>query len=58
MTTVADPDVPAYWEWRLQAAQGRYLRACESLVRVRCLSRSAPLQVNISAQQVNVAGDP
>jgi hypothetical protein len=47
----------AHWERRLTAAQGRYLRACESLARVRRLSRPAPLQVNIGAQQMNVAGD-
>jgi hypothetical protein len=47
----------AYWERRLTAAQGRYLRACESLARVRRLSRpGAPLQVNIGGQQVNMAG--
>jgi hypothetical protein len=34
MPTVANPDVPAYWERRLQAAQGRYLHACETLARV------------------------
>jgi len=47
-----------YWEKRLSAAQRRFTRACESLTRVRKLSRnSPPLQVNIAAeggQQVNV----
>src|SRR5918911_2883716 len=47
-----------HWERKLVATQTRYLRACETLARVRRLSRSAPLQVNIGAQQVNVAGDP
>lgn len=51
----------AYWEKRLTAAQKRFTRACESLARVRKLSRNTPaLQVNIAAnggQQVNVAGD-
>jgi hypothetical protein len=47
-----------HWERKLAATQTRYLRACETLARVRRLSRSAPLQVNIGAQQVNVAGDP
>jgi hypothetical protein len=47
-----------HWERKLTAAQTRYLRACETLARVRRLSRSTPLQVNIGAQQVNVAGDP
>ena len=47
-----------HWERKLAATQTRYLRACETLARVRRLSRSAPLQVNIGAQQANVAGDP
>jgi hypothetical protein len=46
-----------YWERRLTAAQRRYLRASESLARVRRLSRPAPFQVNIGAQQMNVAAD-
>jgi hypothetical protein len=53
--TVAD-----HWEKRLSAAQARYLRACETLARIRKLARSTPaLQVNIAAdggQQINVAG--
>ncbi len=48
------------WERRLSAAQARYLRACETLARIRKLARSTPaLQVNIAAgggQQINVAG--
>lgn len=48
-----------YWEKRLSAAQKRFTRACETLVRVRKLSRNTPaLQFNIAAaggQQVNVA---
>ena len=48
-----------YWERRLGAAQRRYLRACETLARVRKLTRRTPaLQVNIAAeggQQINVA---
>jgi len=47
-----------YWDRRLSAAQQRYLRACETLVRVRKLHVPA-LQMNIAAaggQQVNVAG--
>jgi hypothetical protein len=46
-----------YWEKRLTAAQKRFARACESLARVRRLSRRVPVQVNIAAQggqQVNV----
>lgn len=41
-----------YWERRLSAAQRRYLRAIESLARVRRL-RLPAVQVNIGAQQVN-----
>ncbi len=52
-----------HWERRLSAAQRRYLRACESLARIRKLARATPaLQVNIAAhggQQLNlVSGDP
>lgn len=47
-----------YLEKRLTAAQRRFTRACETLARVRKLSRNTPaLQVNIAAeggQQVNV----
>jgi hypothetical protein len=46
-----------YWEKRLTAAQKRFSRACESLARVRRLSRN-PIQVNIATkggQQINVA---
>lgn len=50
-----------YWERRLSAAQRRYLRACETLARVRKITRQTPaLQVNIAThggQQVNVLGD-
>jgi len=46
-----------YWEKRLTMAQRRFTKACESLARVRRLSRRIPVQVNIAAeggQQVNV----
>ena len=46
-----------YWDRRLNSAQTRYLRAVETLARVRRLSRDTPLQVNIGGQQVNVAGE-
>jgi hypothetical protein len=50
-----------FWEKRLSTAQRRYLRACESLARIRRLARNIPsLQLNIAAkdgQQVNFAGD-
>ena len=48
-----------YWDRHLAATQRRYLRACETLARVRRLLNPT-LQVNIAAQggqQVNVAGD-
>jgi hypothetical protein len=48
-----------YWEKRLTAAQRRFTRACETLARVRKLSRNTPaLQLNIATkggQQVNLA---
>ena len=48
-----------YWEKRLSAAQRRFTRACETLARVRKLSRNTPsLQVNIASEggrQVNLA---
>jgi hypothetical protein len=51
--------VVEYWEKRLSVAQRRHLRACETLARVRKITRST-LQVNIAeegSQQVNIAGD-
>jgi hypothetical protein len=48
-TTVVKAD---FWERRLNAAQRRYLRALETLARVRRLNLPA-MQVNIGAQQVN-----
>ncbi len=48
-----------YMEKRLTTAQKRFTRACETLTRVRKISRNTPaLQVNIAAsggQQVNVS---
>ena len=41
-----------YWERRLSAAQRRYLRALETLSRVRRLNLPT-VQVNIATQQVN-----
>jgi len=43
-----------YWERRLNAAQRRFLRACETLARIRKLG--IVVQVNIANQQVNQAG--
>jgi hypothetical protein len=50
----------AYWDKRLSMSQRRFTRACESLARVRRLSRRIPIQVNIAAQggqQINVAAE-
>jgi len=48
-----------FWNRRLAASQRRYLRACETLARIRKMVRTTPaLQVNIATaggQQVNVA---
>jgi hypothetical protein len=44
-----------YWDRALSAAQRRHLRAVETLARVRRLLRPNAVQVNIGAQQVNVA---
>ena len=48
-----------YWDRRLTGAQRRFRRACETLARVRKLSRNTPaLQFNIATaggQQVNLA---
>lgn len=53
--------VVEYWEKRLSSSQRRYLRVCETLARVRKLTRNTPMfQLNIATekgQQVNVAGD-
>ncbi len=53
-------DTADFWERRLSAAQSRYLRACQSLARIRKLARATPaLQVNIAThggQQVNLLG--
>jgi hypothetical protein len=46
-----------YWERRLTATQKRYLRAVETLARVRRLLRLPAVQVNIGGQQINVTGD-
>ena len=45
-----------HWDRRAEAAQRRYLRALESLARVRKLAGRGALQINIAGQQVNVAG--
>jgi hypothetical protein len=48
-TTIKQCD---FWERRLSAAQRRYLRATETLARVRRLQLPA-VQINVGAQQVN-----
>lgn len=47
-----------YWNKVLNSAQCRHLRACESLARIRKITRKTPaLQINLAEQQINVAGD-
>jgi valyl-tRNA synthetase len=50
-----------YWDSLLSSTQARFLRAIETLARVRRLARNTPaLQINIAregGQQVNVQGD-
>jgi hypothetical protein len=41
-----------YWEKRLNAAQRRFLRACETLARIRKMNLPA-IQVNIAEKQIN-----
>ncbi len=48
--------VAYWWERRLTAAQGRYLRAVEGLARVRRLTRPGAVQFNLGERQINVAG--
>ena len=48
--------IGVYWEKRLSTAQARYMKAIETLAKVRRLSKATPLQVNIGGQQINVAG--
>jgi len=45
-----------YWEDRVNAAQRRYLRAVETLARVRKIEHGIALQINIADKQINVAG--
>ncbi|HVZ38514.1 MAG TPA: hypothetical protein VHI13_04505 [Candidatus Kapabacteria bacterium] len=50
--TFAEAD---FWERKLTAVQRRYVRALESLARLRRLKLPV-MQVNVAGQQVNVAG--
>ena len=43
-----------FWERSVNSAQRRYLRAIETLVRVRKLNGRANVQINIAQQQLNV----
>lgn len=56
-----NPTLVEWWDNRVSSAQRRYLRAVETLARVRKLARNTPaLQVNIateSGQQLNVSGN-
>lgn len=52
-TRQAGVAVATYWEKRLSATNARYLRACETLARVRRLSTPA-MQINVGTNQVNV----
>ena len=45
-----------WWERKLTAAQARYVRAVESLARVRRMARPSAVQINVGDQQVNVVG--
>ncbi|MCZ6811069.1 MAG: hypothetical protein O7D97_03615 [Planctomycetota bacterium] len=42
--------IASYWERKLSTVQGRYLRAIESLARVRKLMGVQMLQINIAAE--------
>lgn len=44
-----------YWERKLSSAQRRYLRAAETLARIRRLALPV-MQVNVAEKQVNIAG--
>ncbi len=44
----------SHWERKLSATQRRYLRACETLARIRKL-RLPSVQVNIAKEQINLA---
>jgi hypothetical protein len=57
---VSTPEL-AFCEQRVSVTQGRYLRACETLAKIRKLSlKNSTFQLNLAShrgQQVNVAGD-
>lgn len=49
-------DVGNFWERRLSAVQRRYLRAVDTLARLRKVPLN--VQLNVAEKQVNVAGTP
>jgi hypothetical protein len=51
------PETADYWEQRFSASQRRYLRAVESLAKVKKLLRPVPnpVQLNIADKQVNIS---
>jgi hypothetical protein len=51
-----DIAISEYWERRLTLAQKRYLRACETLAKIRKMAIPA-VQLNIGDKQINVAGN-
>jgi hypothetical protein len=53
--TPAAISLQTYAERRLHSTQARYLRAVDTLARVRRLTHPQPVQVNIASQQVNQA---
>lgn len=56
----ASCDMNAYWDSLLTSAHIRFLRAIETLARVRRLARNTPLQINIAGaggKQVNAIVD-
>ncbi len=42
----------AYWDNKLNSAHKRFLRAVETLAKVRSLLKRAPVQINVAQQQV------
>lgn len=44
-----------FWERKMSAAQRRYLRAVESLARIRRYNGRSGVQINIAQQQVNMS---
>jgi hypothetical protein len=50
-------DVATYWDRRYGTAQSRFIRAVESLARIRKL-KLPNLQLNIGEKQINVSGLP